>query len=531
MSADVGWDLVSGGDTLSLIGRAGEAFWFEVLADGWDLGSPEAVRAVFSSIAADGDDERITRHGNRTVPFQVKVCAPDLDGVAAGERALRLMLNRAPDLELRYTPPDGYGEITVFDVLLGEMPEVADDMALLRSNPWSTYAVSLRCRPFVRPLNPVTTSLTYGTDAGTSLDDGSSTTGWSSSDGTLSAVTVNTETAVKLTVTPAFTNSSKTLTRAALALTSAKPYLAVDVAATTSGDTRNWQADVRVSLGTTLLAAPVAAVPQSTGFTRYFFAHSAAGTTKDVAVTIYAGANALSDVYVGNLRAYSTAPGSGLMIADVEGSERAPMTVKVSHSTSGALGAFVVYSDPTMLEYGWNPADSTTWPNAPAGPYVLLNPIVGVGGTLYDVTLNGETSYCMGGLAGALWFDFQFGGRRDGRIGPITGTPPANSLLFRDVPGETSLVHLTSVTGRYLFLDSPTIETPRIGVWSGDVSDGSDAVSQLTYAEALDALTVKPPRYALFLKSTDPSPVTNFSADLTYYPLSHTFVPSPGLVS
>jgi len=277
----------------------------------------------------------------------------------------------------------------------------------------------------------------------------------------------------------------------------------------------------------------VAAAPQATGFTRYFFAHSSAGTTKDVQVTIYPGSALYqSAFYVGSIRAYSSAPSSGLMIADVEGSERAPVTVKLSRISNAALGKFFIYSDPSMLEYGWNPGDPDTWANAPAGSYVLVNPIPGLSSTPYSQTINGQVSRSLGGLSSALFFDFQLGARRDGRIGAISPSYSGSGMyLFRDEPGVTALVQLSDVPGRYLFVDSPTIESPRIGVWSGNSSDGSDATSLLSVAESLDPLTVKPSQFALFFKGFGLAPVTDFNATLTYYPQFHTFVAPKGLVS
>lgn len=543
MSA-AGWDLYSGGAfLLSLVPDvASNDYSFETLADGWALGSPEATKAIFASLAVDGDDERISRYGNRTVPFRVKVRGADLGAVAAGERALRLALNRAPDLELRYTPPDGYGEVCVFDVLLGEMSNQPDDLALVRQQPWAEYAVALTCKPFVRSVDPVTTTLTYGTDAGTSLDDGTSTTPWSSADGSLSAVTVNSETAVKLTPTIADAGRTYTLSRTSLALTAAKPVIGVTVAMTANGTTVNSLAvaSVGLRLGSTSLGASVAARPLGSGFTEFFFTHALAGTSQTVEVQASTSTVGALGVFVGGLVAYSSAPDSGLLIADVEGSERAPMTLRLARTASSPLGATFIYSDPTMLEYGWNPGDATTWPNAPAGSYVAAIPIPGSSNHFSTLTLNGQASSTVGGVGSARFYSFQLGTRRDGTLGTITKvwadevngvgsaeSEPSPIYLFRDAPGETALIYLSSVTGRYLFVDSPTIENGRaIQVWSGDAADASDAVSMVPYAEVPDSLAITPPRFALWVKSSSDITVT-----AEYYPLSHTFVPRPGLVS
>lgn len=534
-------------DELSLVADksvTGEAFWFETVVDGWSLGAPESVKVVFASLAADGDDEQTTRHGNRQVTFQVKVCGSDLGAVAAGERALRLVLNRAPGVELRFTPPDGLGEISVFDVLSADMSMVPDDLAMVQSPPWVTYSVTLTCKPWVRPTEPVTVSLTYGTDTGTSLDAGTSTTGWSASQGSVSAVTYLGESAIKASGS----GSDIRFTRTAVALTSAKPYLAVEVA---SAVTTGFFDSLSAKLNGVSIGAPVATIPQASGYTRYLFPHSAAGTTKDVEIafrfTWTPPNQAVFDAYVGGLYAYSTAPGSGLLIADVEGSERAPMTVNLARVSNAALGAFVISQDPTYLTYGWNPGDQATWPNAPAGSYMVLLPSAGQSNHFSTLTINGQTSSTRGAVGTYRWYSFNLGARRDGRLGTITTgwadevsgvgsteTAPTTLYLLRVDKGSRlgqTAHQVGSFTGRYGFSDSPTVETPRVGLWSGAAADGSDAVAMVSTADPLEPLVIKPPRFALWIKGIGAVPTTDFTATAWYYPNSHTLVPRKGLTS
>lgn len=539
----VGWELWGGGSLLlSLTDDAsGDDFWFETLADGWDLGSPEAVKAVFASLAADGDDERIMRHGNRRVPFRVKVCGPDLAVVAAGERALRLALNRAPRLELRYTPPDGYGEVTVFDVVLGEMPSQPDDLALVQRQPWAEYAVTLTCRPFVRPVDPVTVSLSYSGTAPTTLKDGTSTVGVAGTNGpdplALSAVTYLGETAVKGTPTIAreggWSDPYDEYEFTAVTLTAALPFFAVDVALDSPLGFRLDQPSVVASASAPgMQSNPVGFNALANGYRRYYFMHTLAGSTVDVTIRVrmqqvYAGGTPAS--YIGGLYSAPTAPASGLLVGEVAGSERAPMSLRVSKSTSGTLGRTVVFSDPAMLQCGYNPGVALTWEAAPAGSYTVGG-ATGVAGDTYVLTINGQssTTYCST-TGEELFFEFHLGSRRDGKLGTLTvsGTvngsvwSPTGLKLYRNAP-ETALVSLPNVAARYLFIESPTLERPAIGIYAGSVADGSDATSIINTATSVDPLLVVPPLYAVWVDSLS----TGLAVEADYYPLSHTFVSS-----
>lgn len=134
--------------SLDLVGRDNSAggYRFSVLADGFDPGSPEAVRAIVATLWRDGDDSRITRFGNRATRFQVVIDGADLYAVGDGEKALAFEVG-GPNL-LTWTPPDGFGKPTVYEVLNSTMTPVPDDLDELRNR--RTFAVELECRPWVR---------------------------------------------------------------------------------------------------------------------------------------------------------------------------------------------------------------------------------------------------------------------------------------------------------------------------------------------------------------------------------------------
>ena len=521
--------------------RQSGGYWFETLADGWDLGEPEAVKVVFASLAADGDDERVTRHGNRTVAFQVAVCGPDTLATAAGERALRLAMGRRT--ELVFTPPDGFGESAVFDVLNATMKYDADDFALTRSEVRVVYAVTLTCEPFTRPVDPVTVSLTYGASAPTTLDDGSSVSGWSSPDGPLSAVTISSETAVKLAPTsppqapaPPGSMRSYRVTRAGLALPSAQPYLAVDLGITGSGAPGlspgylGWPVPMYLMIAGQKIA-PVASLQLPNGFKRFWFPHSLAGTTQTVDLVPIVGGSfyGLDGVYVGGVYAYATPPDGGTMLVDIAGSERSPLSLRVR--SGGGLGTLLMFSDPALLEFGYNPVDPATWGNAPSGSYtVLCTRATSWSTSLHTLKLGTleSKSVAMSDTPGsALMFDFDLGARRDGRIGAVgtvlidgatltaSGT---KAYLLRNEPGVTAVTYLNAVPHSYVFIDAPTAGGAG-GVWGGALADGSDAVSLAPAADVLEWPLGTPPAMPLFLAAN-----TSISATVTHYPAHHTFV-------
>lgn len=139
---------------LDLVSRlpSDDGYWFELLADGMTPGSPEAVKAVVATLMRDGEDERITRYGNRTFTFRVAVRAPDSEALHRGEAALAAELGGRSTIT--WMPPDGYGALTVYDVLNSTMDPEFDDLGLLRSPLQMVYSVTATCLPWPRSATP-----------------------------------------------------------------------------------------------------------------------------------------------------------------------------------------------------------------------------------------------------------------------------------------------------------------------------------------------------------------------------------------
>lgn len=131
-------------------------YWFETLAEGYSLGSPQARKIIVANLMRDGSDSRIDGHDNRTITFRVTVCGPDLAALAAGERALVLQ-SAALRSNLSWTPPDGFGATTVFTVLNTTLDPVADDLAEVRSGTKRrAYDITFECQPFGRSVDLTT---------------------------------------------------------------------------------------------------------------------------------------------------------------------------------------------------------------------------------------------------------------------------------------------------------------------------------------------------------------------------------------
>jgi hypothetical protein len=155
-----------------------EGFTTEVSINGLSWGNPEAtVASVFSGLA-DGELAQVSGWGNRTPAFRIRISAETWAGLTAGEKALEAVTGRP--VELVVQPPDPDAEPTVFDVLWAQ-PELlfdAKDELRLRH----VYALSFTALPWARSAVKVITPA-VATTGETVINDGSSTVGWSSTNG------------------------------------------------------------------------------------------------------------------------------------------------------------------------------------------------------------------------------------------------------------------------------------------------------------------------------------------------------------
>lgn len=159
---------VSGGDE--------GGFTIQAIA-GTRFGNPVPVESVVESFLRDGSI--ISKEGdeNREMNVLVQVSAPDGIALAAGGQRLNLATGKRTTLA--WTPPDGFGPTTVFDVLTSSLSRVEDDWDLDEVRGVRTYSLRLICLPFGRSTT-LTTEVAEGIPSvGTTVNAADSLTGWS----------------------------------------------------------------------------------------------------------------------------------------------------------------------------------------------------------------------------------------------------------------------------------------------------------------------------------------------------------------
>lgn len=152
-----------------------QPFTFSVLGEDMRFGDPVPVETVLTSLLLDGALVEKVSDDNREASLRVQIDAPDSLGLAAGERALNLELGRRSTLS--WTPPDGWGDPTVFDVQTSSMQWLFDDSEELRLR--RTYQVRLVCLPHARSATKTQAAVTP-TPAGVVVDSIDSDAGWAS---------------------------------------------------------------------------------------------------------------------------------------------------------------------------------------------------------------------------------------------------------------------------------------------------------------------------------------------------------------
>jgi len=168
--------------------------WVETSADGSNFGNPKAVVTEIRSMLLDGSLGTIASYENREVPLQVRFTAADGDQLARLEELLVAEVRKGGNM-LTYTPSVAFAEPAVFEVVWSEIAvdwssewDLDEVMRVQRA-----YGLTLTCRPFARSLNPVTVPAVPAPPPGTppaplTMDNGSSTTGWSSTTGTVATI-------------------------------------------------------------------------------------------------------------------------------------------------------------------------------------------------------------------------------------------------------------------------------------------------------------------------------------------------------
>lgn len=174
-------DLLPNGVVAAL---ASTGYYFEATTDGTEWSNAEAVVSSVTSELFEGAAIDVTGYESLPAQVTVRVCGRDMAAVATGAAELVKVCRREAMKALTYVPADGTAPATVFDVLEVTWDAPFDDINERQNVPRRTYTLTLHCKPFPRSADLVTVpAATIATTAPTitSIDNGSSTTNWSTS--------------------------------------------------------------------------------------------------------------------------------------------------------------------------------------------------------------------------------------------------------------------------------------------------------------------------------------------------------------
>lgn len=286
-----------------------------------DIGEPEMVVETSGSPMADGDIERVVRHGNRDYVIEFYIEGPTLADIADSEALLRAEIMR-PDLELTHNPGDGFSATSVYEVQTAKLtPGRRDDH---ESHFIRKYTLTLRCAPFARSVDLVTIEALATTETPTTVtvSDASSTTGWSTA-----APAAVSSAGGYVYVGPFSTSAFESVHYLFFAGASnpATPYVVIE-----------WQANRLLVTGMnqpSLVSSPaIENVLLEDGWRRTTFDTSALPSASTLAFSaILAGSNPDPEFRIRDVKRTNQPPGVTLrqrtQMVEVEGTERTPVSL------------------------------------------------------------------------------------------------------------------------------------------------------------------------------------------------------------
>lgn len=573
--------LLLGDLDLSPDAQGSDGYSFDVI--GFRRGTPDPTVSVLSSLLADGSLERKLRNENRTVTLLVIIEADDSDASARAEEVLHRQLSQMP-ATLCWTPPDGVGATTAFDVLWADSTPAEDDgwdLDELRNN--RGWTITLRCAPFGRS----TTVQTFDASAvlnpaRTVVLDGSTTSGWSvaPSAASLATSTDSGRTAIKVSG-PGWTAGSPNTSTAevSVAVPGGASVVSLDYLRRSSNDSEV----ARFTTPSGLLGVkPALQQSQSDGYMRNYYRVPAGATMLTLTVYMRDAGTPATVFYVDEFATMAAVPAlsakTSLRTVDIKGAVRTPGSLTLSHA-SQALGDVLLLTCPD-LERGFLPdtrryASTTTATsdtaatsgsrstlNTSGGNYIVTLPYAMYAPGAYIPVLRvlrndgvNPTTYTVTGLAGGVEVDsvtqvappvassaFRWVVLPQISLPPrLTG--PNNKGTFQvrvggegeiddcflipvgdgSTTGEEYALTLTSapLTTRRLTIAAPSLDFPRGATWMGDAADGSDAISALTMLQSTGGQRLLAPP-SLLVYSAVGGPTTPASITGEYYAASHT---------
>lgn len=155
---------------------------FHALGSDSSFGNPAPVTVSMQRMLQDGELVSTVRHGNREMYFVVEVDGADAVELAAAEAELMQVVGRRTTLE--WSPPDGFGPTTVFDVQTSSLQFLWNDDDELTLSRF--YGLTITALPFGRSVDPVVDDALTGTGVpAAQVDACDSLTGWTAKDYTL----------------------------------------------------------------------------------------------------------------------------------------------------------------------------------------------------------------------------------------------------------------------------------------------------------------------------------------------------------
>ena len=128
-------------------GERSLAGWsMHALAEGADLGNADPIYRELAHQLLDGSVKARTGHGNRKAQFDVVVDAAGAGSIPLALGAAALDLACEHPTTLVFTPPDGLGAATWFEVVAAKADWLFDDLDELRLR--RRFRVEIECLPF-----------------------------------------------------------------------------------------------------------------------------------------------------------------------------------------------------------------------------------------------------------------------------------------------------------------------------------------------------------------------------------------------
>jgi hypothetical protein len=528
-----------------------------------DVGEPEMIVETVPSQMADGDTERVLRHGNRTYRLEFYIEGPTLGALAESEALLRAQLRR-PLIPLLHDPGDGLSPSSVYEVQTAQLtPQRRDDHEahLVRK-----FTLTLTCAPWARSADAVTVDALESGTNDTPVDACTSTTGWSGSrSGPGSASLALWGGFVGVVDLDSAVTSPEvwTLVRTGAVDFTSTPYLKVE--ARTVSPVAN---DVRAYVdGTELPLLAVRALPGTDGWSEFTFMATGVASSLAFVHTSAAGED-WQGLVVRSVRRTDINPGETVRqltrIVEVGGTERTPASIHVqSADGTSSLGVAIIHSSPedrsgyspplqrwrtvgqtrtadaTAFSGNYESINTSSWiaevPTSalPEGGYVLMARLRAQ--TAATVTVTWSTSTIFpdaaaqeGFTVGTVQHTFDTGNvwnlvKMDALTLPSVRTKAGKVQIALQVAAASPVVTLdeawlfredddcaltiVETTRPHLWLDSPDLESPVPRVWVGDGS--ATKVHPGTGLQGMGAHVLSPEGTAVFTAALTDNPATD----------------------